>query len=360
MRADRRLHERAAMPRQRLHPFLASLTSPILLLSCAQDGQPPPATSTVSDRPAGEVRLYVADRYDGVLRLDPHTLAVLDTIRTGPRPHGLIASPDGRTLYITVETSNELLKVDVATHEILARVDVGPVPNEPTISRDGRHVFVPQRGGDQTVVVETATMTVVRSLPAGREQHNSYTSADGRHIYVTSLADSMITVIDADSLEVLRNIRMPGIPRVIAFTADDSLAFVTMSGMIGFVTLDLHADRVIDRLELSIPEGTPPPLLDTYTHGVLLTPDERELWIAVYATDRVHAFTLPGNSPLADLAIAQGPHWFTLHPDAEPLYVSLERAGQVAAIHRGLRTVQVRADVGQAPTRILAFRASVN
>jgi YVTN family beta-propeller protein len=200
---------------------------------------------------------------------------------------------------------------------------------------------------------------VVKTLPAGREQHNSYTSADGRHVYVTSLRDSMITVIDPERLEVQRQIRMQGIPRVIAFNSKDSLAYVTMSGIIGYVTLDLLADSVVDRVELPIPEGTPPPLLDTYTHGVLLTPDERELWIAVYANDKVYGFTLPGNAPLADLTIDQGPHWFTLHPSGEPLYVSLERAGAVAAIHRGLRTVQLRASVGQAPTRILAFRSPV-
>jgi len=305
---------------------------------------------------AGEVRLYVADRYEGVFRLDPNTLAILDTIATGPRPHGLLASPDGRTLYITVETSNELLKVDVATHEILGRVDVGPVPNEPTISANGRYVFVPQRGGDQTVVVETDSMRVVKTLPAGREQHNSYTSKDGQHVYVTSLADSLISVIDPERLEVVRQIRPGGIPRTIALTDPDSLVYVTLSGMIGFVTVNLTTDRVVDRMEMPIPEGTPPPLLDTYTHGVLLTPDNDELWIAVYATDKVYAFTMPGRQPLADLTVGNGPHWFTLHPDGEPLYVSLERAGEVAAIHRGLRTVHRKAAVGRGPTRILAFR----
>ncbi len=104
---------------------------------------------------SGHVRLYAVDRYEGVRRLHPETLAVIDSIDTGARPHGIVASPDGRLLYITVETSNELLKVDVATHEIIARVDVGPVPNEPTITNDGRFVFVPQRGGDQTAFVET-------------------------------------------------------------------------------------------------------------------------------------------------------------------------------------------------------------
>lgn len=47
-----------------------------------------------------------------------------------------------------------------------------------------------------------------------------------------------------------------------------------------------------------VPLGTPPPLLDTYTHGLLLTPDEWELWVASYAADGVYAFTVPELEPL--------------------------------------------------------------
>lgn len=313
--------------------------------------------ATVAQVGSGEVRLYVADRYQGVHRLDPHTLAILGTIDTGARPHGLIVSPDRRFLYISVETTNELLKVDVRTDTVVGRAAVGAVPNEPTISIDGRYVFVPQRAGDQTDVVDTETMTVVTTLPVGREQHNAYTSADGSHVYVTAMRDSLIAVVDPVKLAIDRKIHVGGIPRPVALAGDESLAYVALSNLHGFVVLDLRTDQVTRRVEIPLPPGTPRPLLDTYTHGLLLTPDGRELWTASYAIDKVYAFTVPDLRPLAELTLDQGPHWFTLHPDGEPLYVSVERAGKVAAIHRGLRTVHHIAKVGQAPTRILAFRA---
>ena len=333
-------------------PVVVPAAITLIWTACSPTPERQEATATAQ---SWEIRLYVADRYEGVLRLDPNSLAVLDTIQTGRRPHGLIVSPDRRWLYITVETSNELLKVDVATDSIVARAKVGPVPNEPTISANGRYVFVPQRAGDQTDVVDTETMTVVTTLPVGRAQHNSYTSADGRDVFVTSLDDSLIGVIDPERLEIKRKIKPGGIPRVIALKRDGSSAFLTLSNLHGFAELDLKTDVTHQRVELPVPPGTPRPLLDTYTHGILLTPDERELWIASYGIDKVFAFTLPDFQPLADLTVGQGPHWFTLHPAGEPLYVSIERAGSVAAIHRGLRVVQTVAKVGQAPTRILAF-----
>ncbi len=305
------------------------------------------------------MRLYAVDRYESVRRLDPYTLAVIDVIDTGPRPHGIVASPDGRTLYITLEASNEVLEVDVATHDILRRVEVGPVPNEPTLSQDGRYLFVPLRSGEHTDVVDTETMTLVKSLPTGREGHNAYTAADGKLVYSTAMSDSLIAVIDPAELEIVRKIPVHGIPRPVSLTDDGALAYVAISGLSGYITVDLATDEVVYRVELPVPPGTPPPLLDTYTHGLLLTPDQRELWVAGYGVEKVYAFLVPEHEQLAEIDLDGGPHWFTLHPDGEPLYVSLERGGKVAAIHRGLRTVMTQAEVGEAPTRILAFRTPV-
>ena len=309
--------------------------------------------------PPGHVRLYAVDRYEGVRRLDPHTLEVIDSIDSGPRPHGIVASADGRTLYITLEVSNEVIKVDVATHEILARASVGAVPNEPTLSADGRYLFVPLRAEGGTDVVDTETMTRVKTLATGAGGHNAYTAPDGGLVYSTSMGDNQIGVIDPTTLELVRIIPLNGQPRPVSLTDDGRLAHVVLSGMTGFITVDLSTDQEVGRVSVPIPEGTPAPPLDTYTHGLLLTPDQREIWVAAYATDKVYGYLMPEKGELAEITVPGGPHWLTLNPDGEPLYVSLERSGQVAAIHRGLREVIRLENVGRAPTRILAFRTPV-
>jgi len=201
---------------------------------------------------------------------------------------------------------------------------------------------------------------VVKRLPAGRFQHNAYTSADGSRVYVTSMGDNLITVIDPVSQEILRKVPMGGEPRPVALTDDGSVAYVALSGLLGFVVWDLKSDDVSPGVDLPIPDGTPPPLLDTYTHGLLLTPNQRELWVAGYAVSKVYAYLLPELEPLAEIETAGGPHWFALHPSGEPLYVTLENTGRVSAIHRGLRTVMRTARVGEGPTRILAFRSPIS
>ncbi|GMR13419.1 MAG: hypothetical protein BMS9Abin29_1628 [Gemmatimonadota bacterium] len=343
--------------------WLAAVLFAGLVLSACGDTGGDAEPVTESSRAAsvdGHVRLYAVDRYEGVRRLDPNTLEVIDSIDTGPRPHGIVASHDGRTLFITLEVSNEVIKVDVATHEILARAEVGAVPNEPALSADGRYLFVPLRGAGGTDVVDTRTMKRVKSLATGAGGHNAYTASDGQLIYSTSMGENQISVIDPSTLEIQRIIPLNGQPRPVALTTDGRSAYVVLSGLTGFVTVDLQTDQEVGRISIPIPEGTPVPPLDTYTHGILLTPDQRELWIGAYGTDKVYAFLMPESAPLAEIDLPGGPHWLTLNPEGEPLYVTLERSGQVAAIHRGVREVIRVADVGRAPTRILAFRTPVD
>ena len=355
------------MKRSKIQSLIVLISVACLSIGCAGgSGDPrsadndPAVAAPAAPGASGTVLLYTADRYEGVFELDPDTLEIIDRIDTGPRPHGLVASPDGTLLYVTVETSNELLKIDVSSNEIIARVEVSPVPNEPTITRDGRYIYVPSRSTDQCDVVDTETMEVVKRLPAGRFQHNAYTSADGSRVYVTSMGDDLISVIDPASQEILRKVPMGGEPRPVALTEDGSVAYVALSGLLGFVVWDLSSDEVSEGIALPIPEGTPPPLLDTYTHGLLVTPNQRELWVAGYGVGKVYAYLLPGLEPLAEIETDGGPHWFTLHPSGEPLYVTLENTGSVSAIHRGLRTVMRTARVGEGPTRILAFSSPVS
>ena len=202
-------------------------------------------------------------------------------------------------------------------------------------------------------------MAVVKTLRCGAQGHNAYTSADGSHIYSTSMGDDLIAVIDPVAQEIIRKVPMGGVPRPIALTNDESVAYVALSGLLGFVVWDLTLDEIVDRVEMPIPEGTPPPPLDTYTHGLLLTPNQRELWLAGYAVGKVYGYMVPELQQIAAIDVGGQPHWLTLHPSGEPLYVSLEAQGAVAAIHRGIREVVRTMQVGEAPTRILAFTSPV-
>src|SRR5215813_15195605 len=122
----------------------------------------------------GTPRVYVTNsKGDDVTIIDPATMKAIGSIKVGENPHGIIASPDRRTLYISVEGTDELVSVDIATNKVTSRVKVGRAPNEVSITKDGRKVFVPLRNDNALDVVDTSTMKVIDRLKAPTMPHNT-------------------------------------------------------------------------------------------------------------------------------------------------------------------------------------------
>ena len=99
----------------------------------------------------------------------------------------------------------------------------------------------------------------------------------------------------------------------------------------------------------------PQPYLDTYTHALQLTADERELWVTDCINDLVRVVSLPSLREVAQIRVGHLPHWFTMRPDGKVIFVSSWYSDVVSAIdvatRKVLRNVQFERATG--PKRIL-------
>jgi YVTN family beta-propeller protein len=60
--------------------------------------------------------------------LDAQNAAVLNTIKVGTRPWGIVITPDGKFLYSANGPSDDVSVVDLATDKEVARVKAGGSP----------------------------------------------------------------------------------------------------------------------------------------------------------------------------------------------------------------------------------------
>src|SRR5204863_7790240 len=89
----------------------------LVLLAGFGVSSPRTGQATVHSR-GTTTRVYVTNsKGDDVTVIDPATMKVVGSIKVGDNPHGLIASPDRRTLYVSVEGTDELVAVDIATNQ---------------------------------------------------------------------------------------------------------------------------------------------------------------------------------------------------------------------------------------------------
>src|SRR6478672_12727844 len=86
-------------------------------------------------RPAVSQKLYVANSAGNDLHvIDTATNKVIKRVEVGPQPHGLVATKDGRQLFLTIENDageeGELVWFDPLTDTVTNRMKVGPRPNQ--------------------------------------------------------------------------------------------------------------------------------------------------------------------------------------------------------------------------------------
>jgi YVTN family beta-propeller protein len=82
--------------------------------------------------PARAETIFVSDEAsDCVTAIDGATLKPITCIHVGQRPRGLVASKDGKTLYVAVGNGNAIAVVDTATRKVLRSF---PTPDPETFA----------------------------------------------------------------------------------------------------------------------------------------------------------------------------------------------------------------------------------
>jgi YVTN family beta-propeller protein len=313
------------------------------------------ARAWVSSPAQNGSKLYVTNSSgDDVTIIDPATLKVIRSLKVGHGPHGLVASADGTRLYLTVEDTQKLLIIDTATDQIIGEVPIGKTPNKPTLSKDERYCYIPLRGEDAFEIVDLKAMKVIKRLPTPAWPHNMYTAPDGKRIYLGSINGGKITVIDPATQSVANEIDMGAGVRPMAISKRGSPIYVALSKLHGFAVFDPDQKKIIRKVELPpLPPDTPTPYLNTYTHGLLLVDNDRELWVTSCPGNALYVFSLPDLKQTAKIETGELPNWLTATTDDRVVFVSNAAADTVTAIDARTKKVLATIPVGRAPKRLL-------
>src|SRR5262245_42472184 len=115
------------------------------------------ATLSVAADPApGAMRkLYVANTSgDSLSVIDLARREIIGEIKIGKHPHGLAASPDGRSLYVSVESERVVKVIDAVSDKPGEAIPTTGVPNQLAITPDGRWVYVAINSSGKADVID--------------------------------------------------------------------------------------------------------------------------------------------------------------------------------------------------------------
>ena len=311
-------------------------------------------TAAGADQKEAVSKLYVTNSAgDNIHIIDLGTFKVIGEIRTGEHPHGAAVSADGRRFFTTVEGNHRLLVIDSANDQILQSIKLSGLPNQCAVTPDGKIVGVPIRGGDSVDIVDVTAGRIVKTLPV-KAPHNCYNAQRHDHLWVTSMGDHKVYLIDLKTLSYVAEIPVGGIPRPLAVTRDEKTLYCQLSDLHGFVVADVPGRKVIAKVELPpLPPDVKFPVANTPSHGLELTPDQKELWATSCGTDTVYVYDTAAKKIVGKVGTGKGPAWLTFSPDGRYCCVSNVLSDDVSIIDAAKRQEVARIKVGKMPKRLV-------
>jgi YVTN family beta-propeller protein len=318
-------------------------------------------TVTISAAPlwAQGYRLYVDNSNDQTVSvIDLNSLKVVDDIKIGASLiHGLALRPDGKLLFVTVESDHTLRLVDTSTNETKATIKLTGRPNECAVTPDGKYVAVPIRDGDSVDIVDVMQKKVVKTLPI-KEPHNAVSTASNRYLFVSSMGSNAVNVIDLKTMSFSAVVPAGGRPRPYVISSDGKTMYVAVSFLHGFDIVNIPQKKVLERVQMPARRSGPPrprkfETPDTLTHGLALTPDGKELWVTSLLDDSIYIYDLQTKKFSGPLATGDGPNWIVFSPDGKYGCVSNTDSDDVSIFDVKERRAVARVKVGKVPKRLV-------
>jgi YVTN family beta-propeller protein len=275
--------------------------------------------------------LVLAKRDRSLAIVDPATLKIVGRVPAGPDPHEVIASPDGKTAYMSNYGGgayNTISVADLVAQKSLPTIDLGALygphglwfaggklyftaeankvigrydPSTGKIDwilgtgQDRTHMIFVSRDLDQifTSNVSSATISMIDKvthpfnphgpppgsrppdweqtvIPVGRGSEGFDVTPDGKELWVANAQDGTISIIDVAGKKVTETLdaNVRGANRL-KFTLDGKRAFVSSLGGADLAVFDVTTRKDVKRIKLG--RGAA---------GILMQPDGARVYVA--------------------------------------------------------------------------------
>jgi len=254
---------------------------------------------------------------------------------------GVCAHAGTRRLF--VGTTHTLSCLDLVSEKVLWEKAFEGGCDRMSITPDGKEIYLPSLEKDFWNVVDAATGDILQRIETpGAGAHNTVVGASGAHAYLAGLRSPILRVVDTKTRAVIKEAGPFGSAiRPFTVNGKGTLCFVNVNGLLGFEVGDLTTGKKLHRVEV---QGFTAGMVKRHgcpSHGVGLTPDEKEVWVVDGHNQRVHYFdatTMPPKQ-LGSIALRDQPGWVTFSLDGRFAYPSTGEVIDVAT-HRLVATLE--------------------
>ena len=244
---------------------------------------------------------------------------------------GICANAQTKRLYVS--TIKTLQSLDLTTGKLLWEKAFDGGCDRMAIAPDGKVLYVPSFEKDHWNVVDGQSGAVIARIEPKSGAHNTVYGLDGKHVYMAGLRSPLLTVAETTTHTASKTVG-PFSASIRPFTVNgkQTLCFVCLNELLGFEVGNITTGEKLHRVEVAGFQKGPVKRHGCPSHGIGLTPDEKEIWVCDAFNQQMHVFdaTVMPPKQIASLKVRDEPGWITFSLDGKFAYPSTGEVFDVA------------------------------
>jgi hypothetical protein len=192
------------------------------------------------------------------------------------------------------------------------------------ISPDGKTMYLPSLEKTFWNVINCENGDIIKKIEVVRRAHNTIYGPSGKHAYLADIASPYLHVTDTKTHTITKKVGPFGNGiRPFTINSQETRAFVNVDSLLGFEVGDLKSGKVLERVQVQGWDMGKVRRHGNPSHGIGLTPDEKEVWVSDGYNMRMHIFSaVPPYQQLTTIPLQDMPGWVTFSMDGKYAYPS--------------------------------------
>jgi DNA-binding beta-propeller fold protein YncE len=238
---------------------------------------------------------------------------------------GIAAHAQTARLYVS--TSRRVAAYDLTTDKLVWEQSYDERGTDRiALSPDGKTLYAPELGAPKWIIADAATGARTGAIDKPGRPHNTQFSDDGTRVYFEAEGDTRtMSVVDAKTRTIVKEIGPFGnMVRPFTFNGKQTLLFANINDFLGFEIADLRTGAIVGHVDVPGVTAGKSPTHGIPSHGIAMTQDETEIWIADNANNYVRIFDATAMPPVlkTSVKVRDEPGWITFGIDGTRAYPS--------------------------------------
>ena len=185
-------------------------------------------------------------------------------------------------------------------------------------------MYLPSLEKDFWNVVDCETGAIIKKIEVFKRAHNTLYGPSGEHVYMADIASPWLHVAETKTHTIDHRVGPFGNGiRPFTINGKETLVYATVDSLLGFEVGDLKTGKKIARIQVEGWNMGPVRRHGNPSHGIGLTPDEKEIWVSDGHNMRMHVFSAEAPfQQLTTIPLQDMPGWVTFSMDGKYAYPS--------------------------------------